>query len=127
MTGDRTEMSQHEFDRFGDRVLVRSKFNVRVFGRLIWGRDAGEIFQLSGARPGIKSFGIAALAHLNRRIDVNLDELLWPHDTADDLPIGTIRRDERGDANKPGIGKQPRYFAHSTDVFLSIFGGEPEV
>src|SRR5947209_2540817 len=26
-------MSHHEFDRFGDRVLVRSKFNVRVFGR----------------------------------------------------------------------------------------------
>src|SRR5262245_53813375 len=61
-------------ERFGLR-LAGIELELGPFGRLVGGIDAGEIGDQPGARLAVETLGIARLAHLERGIDENLDEL----------------------------------------------------
>lgn len=37
------------------------------------------------------------------------------------------RRDEAGDANQPGVGKQSGHLGDAADVLLAVFGGEAQI
>ncbi len=43
-------------------------------GRFVGRGNAGEILDLIGPRLGVKAFGVALFADLQRRVDIHLDE-----------------------------------------------------
>jgi hypothetical protein len=58
---------------------------------------------------------------------VHLDELAFGAQASRHLALGTERRDERRDADQPGIDHQPGHFGHATDVLDPVLVGEPEI
>jgi hypothetical protein len=62
--------------------------------------------QLACARELIKAPGVARLADVERRVDVNLDELILAHEIARHAPLAAERRDEAHDHDQAGFRHQ---------------------
>jgi hypothetical protein len=108
---------------------VRAHDDFRVFRSFIGSVNSGEIANLPSARLFVEILGIARFANFERRIDKHFDKLgvALQRDLARASPLHSIRRDERRDHHRTGIGHQFRHFAHSTDVLHAIFRRKPEI
>ena len=89
--------------------------------------DAGKVLDLAAAGAGVEALGIARLADLERRVDVDLGEGDVAGDLARQPPLVAERRDERDEDDEPGIGHQPGHFGDAADVLDARLLGEAEV
>src|SRR5690242_12389932 len=62
--------------------------DLRVLRRLIRGVDAGEVLDLAFEGAGVETFRVALLADIERRVDVDLDELAVADQLAHHAPLG---------------------------------------
>jgi hypothetical protein len=60
-------------------------------------------------------------------MDVHLDEVPGLHDPANEIAIGAIRRDERGDVHHAGFGEELGDLADAANVLGAVFRGESEI
>ena len=94
--------------------------------RLVIIADAGERLQRAGARLGVMALGVAALADLGRRCDIDLAE----RRVGDAARGGAIirRRRHRGDDGDMAVARQMgRDFGEPADVFGAVLRGETEI
>ena len=114
----------------GGIACFGAKHELRVRRRFVWVVDTGEPGDLAGTRLAIQALRIAGLAHLDRRVDEDLDER-QPGDIVRRVALARVRA-RYGEmsgtrATSPGIGEQPGDLADATDVLVAIGGGEPEI
>ncbi len=76
---------------------------------------------------GIEPLRVTPHALLERRVDMNLDELVGADKATNHIPLGPIGRNERADHDQSGIDHQLRDFARAPDIFDPISLGEAEV
>jgi hypothetical protein len=79
------------------------EMNLGGNGRFVGTIDAGEVGQLSAPRFGVKSFGVAALTFLKRRVDKDLQKLARFEKCASVIPLSAMRTDERDNHNETGV------------------------
>ena len=85
--------------------------------------------QLARARPGVEALRVARLAHLERRVDVDLEELQpgrlvqLPRQRA----VVAGGGDERGDRHHARVGHEPREVRDAADVLRPVGRRERQV
>ena len=109
------------------RLSTAAEDDFRLFGRLIGTTKTGEIGQLARARQFVKAFGIARLANLDGRVDVDLDELVRGDEIAGHPPLAAERRDEAHKHNQTSLDHQLRDLGDTANVLDPIFVGEAEI
>src|SRR5678815_3923475 len=80
-----------------------------------------------GPRLAVEPLGIARLADLERRIDIDLDELALLEQLARHPPLRAERRDERHHDDQTGLHEQLRRLRHAADILHPVYIGESEV
>src|SRR5271155_6213883 len=116
---------QHDFLRQKFRwSRSGGKREFRLLGRLVEAADAGEIRQLAGARQLVKPFRIARLAYIERRIDVNLNELVGADELACHAALAAERRNEADDDDQPSVHHKLRHLGNAADILHAILVGE---
>ena len=75
----------------------------RIFRRLIFGINSGEVFNFASARPLIQTFNIALFGDLKRCIDKDLNEDTLARSATHHLALGAIRTDEGTHDNEARI------------------------
>jgi hypothetical protein len=109
-------------DRVADLLLERAQLELGPRRGLVGIVDAGQPGQLAGAGARVKALRVAALALLERRVHVHLDEAqavgLVP--LADPPAIGGVGRHERGQRHEPRVGEEPRHLARSAHVLRAV-------
>ena len=88
--------------------------------------DAGELGNLAGTGTPVETLGVAALALLQARLDVDFLEFS-AHDVAHHLAFGAERRDERGDHDQPGVHHDLGNLGRTPQVLAPCLLGEAEV
>src|SRR5262249_28116452 len=106
--------------------LRRSSGGVESQLGLVWGLvrvvDAGEVLQLAGARFLVQPFGVALLACVDRRVDVDLDERQFALDmqSADAVAVLAIRADKAGHRNEAGVREELGHLSDAANVLLAV-------
>ena len=125
----RLERADELVDDVVDVALGRPHAQLRAARALVGRPDAGEAGQVAGAGPGVEALGVAALALLDRRVDVDLEErqargaVQAPRAGA----IGRHGGDERDDRHDARVGEQPREVGDAPDVLGAVGLGEAQV
>src|SRR5204862_8117008 len=88
--------------------------------------DARELGDLARAGAAIEAFGIAPLAGLQIRLDVDLVKCVAAR-LARSRAIGPVGRDEGGDAEDARIREERRNLAHPPDILDTVLRREAEV
>ena len=114
-------------DGFGDGELVGTQFQFRAGRRFVGSGDTGEIVDFLGAGFGVKTLGVALLAHGERGVDEDLDEPARRHYFSHEVMVGAVRRNKGGDADQARIGEELSRFADAADVFGPVFRRKGEV
>ncbi len=105
-------------------AIVRDDPHLGRRRRFVRIRYAGELGDLTRARPLVQTLHVALLADLDRRVDVDLDE---PVDGRPDLVAHrAVRRDRRRHRHDPVAGQQRRDPPDAADVRVPIGLREPE-
>ena len=78
-------------------------------------------------RLAVEALGVARLADLERRIDIDLDELALLEQLARHPPLGAERRDERHHDDQTGLHKQLRRLSHAADILHPVRVGKAEI
>lgn len=90
--------------------------------------DAGEIGDFAGSSGLIETFGVAAFADVERRIDEDFDEVaglaLGADPFADAIAIATVGADEGGEGDETGGGEELGEGTDASDIFFAVEGGE---
>ena len=100
-----------------------------LVGRFVRIVDSGESLDLAGTRFLIKSLGVAFLGHVQRRIDVDLEERKAGIvvQLAHEIAISAIGADEAGDGDDPRLGEELGHLADAANVLSTVLSGEAEV
>ena len=94
--------------------------------RLVVVADPGERLQRAGARLGVMALGVAALAHVGRRRDIDLAER-GVGDAARRGAVFRRRRNRRDDGDMPVARQMSGDFGEPADVLGAVGGGEAEI
>ena len=86
-----------------------------------------KLDQLAPPGLAVEALGVALLGDLERRVDVDLDELARLDPFACHLPLGAERRDERHEHDQAGVDHQPGDLGDAADVLDAVGIGEAEV
>jgi hypothetical protein len=99
--------------------------DLRVVRLFVGSRDTGEVLDLAGTSLLVEALGITLLGDLEGHVDVDLDERqgvvialgagLFVK-LAGKIAIGPIGRDEGGDGDGGGVGKE------LSDLFAAVLG-----
>ncbi len=95
--------------------------------RLIGLIDAGEILDLACKRPLVEALGIARDHGLQRRLDVNLDELALRGRIAHKPAFGPERRDEGAEHDQTDVGHEPRNLADTANILDAVSRREAKI
>src|SRR5262249_53492804 len=100
-----------------------------LLGRFVGVVDAGEVFQLAGAGLFVQALGVALLAGLDGRGDVDFaeGEVALVVDGADGFAVLAVGADEAGHGDQAGVGEQFGDLADAADVLFAVGGREAEV
>src|SRR5262245_14855892 len=121
------QLGEHALgERFGLR-LAGIELELGPLGRLVGGIDASEIGDQPSARLAVETLGIARLAHFERSIDENLDELASIEQVTGHAPLRAEGRDERHHNDEAGIDEEPRRLGHTANVLDPVGVGEAEI
>ena len=116
-----------------DRVVVCLDCDFRVRRGLVWRRDAGKLFDFTGASLFVQALGIALLSNLEGNVDKDFNKrngLVVAAgggrrvQGAGRVAVGTVGRDEGGDGNGGRVGKQLGNLGDAADVFVAVSLGE---
>src|SRR6056297_2887133 len=121
------EVGQQFLDAFIDAHLRGIDDNFRIFRRLVGRIDAGEVADDAGPGLGVQPLGVSRFAHVQRGVDVDLDELAVFHQLAHHRAVGAKRRDERGQHHQAGVGHQACNLADASNVFDPIVVAEAQI
>ena len=110
-------------------MFVGGDCDFSALGGFVWGVDAGEILELSGACFFVETLSVALFADFERRGDVDFEELnpSFARDLTGSAAVVLVGRDEGGDDDDAGVGEELGGFGDAADVFHAVFGGEAEV
>ena len=97
-----------------------------VHRRLVGIVDAGEALDLAAAGLGVHSLGVALLAHLERRVDEHLDELIGAHHVAHIVAGRPVRADGGADDHAAVADDLRRHEADAADVDVPVFLAETQ-
>lgn len=97
-----------------NRVLMRLDCNLSVDGLLVRRRDASELLDLTSASLLVETLGVALLGHLEGHVDKDLDKgdglvavlVSLCVQLAGEVAVGAVGRDEGGDGDGGGVGKE---------------------
>jgi len=74
---------------------------------VLWGFvgrvEPGEVGDFAGTRLLVEALRVSRLTDFERGIDEDLDELSLRHQSPNPIAVFAIRRNERGDDERPGI------------------------
>lgn len=98
-----------------------------LVGRLIRRGDAGKGLDLPCPRLLVQTLHVTLLAHFERGLAVDLDEVAMHDQAAHALAVGTERRDERGHGDHASLYEQLGDFADAADVLHAVLIGETKV
>src|SRR6185312_12131353 len=98
------------------RSLAGIDDDLGALRRLVRRVDAGEVLDLAFERACIESLRVALLTDLERRVDVDLDELACIDQLAHHAPLCAEGRDERAEDNGAGIDEETGDLAHAANV-----------
>lgn len=102
-------------DAFLDGLFSGADGDLGVLGGLVRGADAGEVLDDAGAGLLVKALGVALLGHLDRDLDVDLDEGdglvggaggLGGVEVARELAVCLEGRDEGCQGDGRGVGEE---------------------
>lgn len=93
----------------------------RGFIRVI---NARKSFDLTAPRFGVKSFDIASFAYWERRMDVNLDEVL--RGVANFIAHRSVGTDHRHDRNHAVATEEVRNIADASHIGIAVFATEAQ-
>lgn len=121
-----------------DSVFICLNCDFRVRRSLVGGRDAGKLFDFAGASLFVQALGITLLSNLERDVDKDLDERDGlvvvgagggggSMQGAGRVAVGAVGRDEGGNGNGGGVGKQLGNLGDAADVFVAVSLGEAQV
>src|SRR5262245_6733978 len=91
--GTLPEGAEQDLNELFGAHLGRPETKLRMLRNLVVGIDAREVLDQSLARLAVEALGIALLAHGERRVDEDLDEVA----VAEELAREPTLRPERGD------------------------------
>ncbi len=105
-----------------DGMVLLHRFLVRIV-------DTGEVGEVSGTGPGVEALGVACLAHVDRRRDVDLDEgdpgaLV---SSTNRVPIPLIGADHRHEHHEAGVRHQAGNLTVPSHVLGPVICAESEV
>ncbi len=110
---------------FVDGLDVGAAFDLGMKRRFVGIADAGEMGYVAGARFAVKTLHVAVLAHGERRVNVNLDEV---GDARAHLVTGCAKRRYRGHDNIDAVAReQLRDEADTPDIFVTVGAAESQV
>ena len=89
--------------------------------------DAGHIGNEAGSRFFIETFRVSGLAHLQRGVDVNLDETVRSDEVSCHVTLCPKWRNKGGHHNQAGIEHELRDLGDSADVFDTVRIAKPKV
>ncbi len=110
------EIRHHRTHRVFDGAFCALDDDLRILRLFVWGRDAGEVLNLAGARFLVQALGVALLGFLERDVDEDLDEsqgivvgLLLARRRVQGprrVAIGAVGRDECCEHDGAGVGEE---------------------
>lgn len=123
------QIVKNSLGAFVDTKLVGVDLDLRIGRGLIRIVNTREVLNNSLTGLLVQTLRIALLSHLERDIDMNLDE--WDAglfvDLASVLAIGDIGGDKSGSSDDTNVTHKFGNLRDTTDVLLAISGAEAEV
>src|SRR6266853_821668 len=123
----RLQCGQDRLYALGHGRQRRIDSKLRLQRRLVGMRNAGKIGNLTGPRALVEALGVARFADGQRGIDEHLQEFPLAHQSANQAPVLTERRNEGGDHHQPRVQHQVRRFADATNILYPVGFRESQV